>query len=569
MKKRLFIAILLIFNTFYFFGQIINDSQIIQNGHWIYDDFDSLALESGKLAITNNTPISAGELKVYFKIFDREKLSDSGKKIYDKVENFLYNDSNILKTKGAKLDLNILANPEVYYKANDEVDWTFNYYYKDNFLSLPLNFGISDYFSMGGDFFFGKNYDSAKDDKNFTNIPLNFDQIEFLWPRFAYGSLGYFGDDWGINLNIGRQGKTIGKTLTGSIIYNETFENDCYVELGIFNQNAKYTMNITQISHNKFMYWHQLDLILWNKFRLAGIEGALINNPFEFRFLVPTMVYHSYSFWRQYYDSDGVEGKYYNEGYCASYLGVTFEYTPVHYLKIYGLYAMNEIQLPNEAHGKWLSYPDSFGIQLGSELKLPSKYDGFWIATLEGVYTAPYLYIKQAPGWSLYRDRLDMITFNNIQSWLGSPFGPDTFAISAQFEFMKTDKWNLGLNYLFKIHGENNFSIFNQYTEVDSDGDGNPDTTISSYYPYTQYVLAEDNDDSAGMDAAIAKGRNMWMSGTSEFSHKISLFGSYDFTDHISLESQISYIFVFNNNNISDNFQQGLEFVLAFTYNLF
>lgn len=564
MKKRISL-ILIFFISINLFSQVINDSQIIQGTHWVYEALDTLSLEQKTLTFAVNSPVNVGELKFYLNKFNKDTLSDNGKLLYDEIENFLYSDSNFLKTEGIKLDLNLLINPEFVYKSNEDINWSYNYYYKDNCLTLPLNTGISNYFSMGGNFFLGKNFVSSQKYNNFTNIPLDFDQIEFLWPRFAYGSLAYISDnEWGINFSINREGKTIGKTKTGSVIMNSTFENDAYIELGIFTNNAKYFMDIMQIQHDKFLYLHEIDILFGKKFKLTAMESALINGPYEIRFLVPTMVYHSYSFWKQYSEPNSLEDIYYNESNCCSYLGVAFEYTPIRNLKLYGLYAMNEIQLPNEHEGKWLSYPSSIGIQAGAEYKLPSKYNGNWIFDIEGVYTTPFMYIKQAPEWSLYRKRQDMITWDYINSWIGTPLGPDCFAINTSIEFSKFKKWSAGINYLFKIHGENDFDIFNNKTEING-------KNIYTYYPYTKYVMADEKheNDSEKMKAAIDEGRNLWMSGTNEFTNQITLYGSFTCTRKLELQGQFAYSFIFNNLNKLNNFAHGIELSVAATYKLY
>ena len=379
MKKRLFVLLTACL-CFALFSQVINDSQLIESGHWIYDDFRLLSSETCTGNFTTNTPATVGELKMSFSEYDRESLSPEGQLVYDRAENFLFTQKNLFPGKIFQAGLGFTAAPEVCYKSNEQIDWTYNYFYKNNPLSMDVGLGISDFFSIGGNYFVGKNYKAFNDPKNFTNIPLGYDQFEFMFPRFAFGSLGYAGENWGINLNVGKEGLTIGSTRTGSIIYNKTFETDCYVQLAAYSNDVKYTMNVAEISADKFIYFHQLDVRLFKKIKIGVLEGALINKPFELRFFNPMVVFHSFAFWKDFINDD--EDHFYNEGYCCSYLGVTFEANPVRYLRLYGLYAMNEIQLPNEHEGKWLSYPDSLGGQLGAELNIPSDFGGYWKAGL-------------------------------------------------------------------------------------------------------------------------------------------------------------------------------------------
>lgn len=567
MKKLIILFTSLYLFTFNIYSQVVNDSQIIQGNHWVYDAFNSLALESATGNFTANTPLTAGELKIYFNMYDKESLSEAGQLLYDKIQTFLYSPQNLFPGKAYEVGLGLSLNPELLYKSNKEIDWIKPYYYKAFPLIIDVDTGIDNYFAAGGDFFIGKNHFWSLKDNNLTNLPTGFDQIEFMFPRFAYGSIGFTKDNWGINLNVGKEGLKIGNTKTGSIILNDTFENESYIQFKAFSQDFKYTMDIIQISPEKILYHHEFDVRFWKKLKIGLMEFALINEPFEVRFMNPFMVFHSFSFWRNYYTD--VEKHYYNEAHAASYLGVTFEYNPVKYLRLYLLYAMNEMQMPNERYGKNLAYPDSFGGQLGAELKIPTADGGYWNSGLELLYTSPYLYIKQAPEWSLYKTREDMITFKDVKSWIGSPSGPDTFLVNASFGYEKVNKWSCGFTYQMKLKGENDFNLFDKnayYQDKTYDG---KEVKIWTYYPYTKYQIAEDNSDQAGMDSAIAQARSLWISGCRECRHDFAIEGMYTINDQLKIQGQLIYELVFNANHQAGNLQQGVEAAISLQYKVF
>jgi len=584
MKKIILILVLTLFSVAGF-SQVLNNSQIINGNHWIYDSFNSLSLESGISNFTSNRPVTVGQLKMHFKEYDRESLSDGAKAIYDRAEEFLFTQKNLFPSKFFQAGFGLTLAPELCYKSNENIDWTYNYYYKNNPFSADIDVGVSDYFSMGGNYFLGKNWYYSHQSDNLTNIPLGFDQYEFMFPRFAYSSFAYSTDNWGININTGKEGLTIGNTFTGSIIYNKSFETEGYVQLTAYTDDLKYTMNVAEISPEKFLYWHQIDVRLFKKIKLGAMEGALVNRPFELRFLSPMVVYHSFAFWKNY--TNDIEDHYYNEGYCCSYLGLTFEVNPVKYLRIYGLYAMNEIQLPNEHYGQWLSYPDSLGGQIGAELKLPSDFGGFWHGGLEAIYCSPFLYVKQAPGWSLYRARPDNVKWNTVNSWIGSPFGPDTFAVNALVGYEQSQKWSCSLGYLLCMKGENGFGMFEEeknYEEhicyerdengnVKKDEKNNPiikyQGKVWTYYPYTQYIIAKDDNNEDGKNSAIEKARNMWISGICEYNNQVILEGFYRFNKKLKLQGQFIFNFVFNAKHIESNFQKGIQTSVALEYKVF
>lgn len=567
MKKNICLFFLIILLPFYMNAQVVNDSQIIEGNHWIYDAFNMLALETTSNSFTNNSPVSAGELKLYLKNYDKESLSDNGKEIYDEIEAFLYTKKNFFPDKAYEAVIGLTLAPEVNYKSNENIAWTNRYNYKSFPLIADFDSGFSNYVSAGADFFIGKNYKSANKPDSFTNLPLAFDEIEFMFPRFCYGSAGKTFDNWGFNVNVGKEGLKIGNTQTGSIIYNNTFETDGYIQLSAFTDDYKFTLDIIEVSQNKFLYWHQFDARLWKKFKISVMEGALINEPFEIRFINPFMVFHSFSFWKNY--STDVENHFYNESHCCAFLGVSFEYNPIKYLRLYGLYAMNEMQLPNERYGSNLAYPDSFGLQFGAELKIPSSFGGYWNSRLESVYCSPYLYVKQAPEWSLYKTRMDMITFSDVNSWIGSPFGPDCFVIDASFGYEKFNKWSCSLGYQMLLKGENDFNLFNKKLNYISTKYKGDDTELWSYYPYTEYMLARDEGNEEGMERAVNKAQDLWMSGCHECTHKIALNGMYAINENMKLEGQFMYLFIVNAAHISGNFQHGLQTAISFQYKVF
>ena len=144
----------------------------------------------------------------------------------------------------------------------------------------------------------------------------------------------------------------------------------------------------------------------------------------------------------------------------------------------------------------------------------------------------------------------------SIKSWVGTPFGPDTFAVQASFGYKKQNKWEANLGYIFSIHGENGFSIFD--SEPDENG-------IYHYYPFSWAATGEPEQIQKAYDAS----HNLWMSGVNEFKNQIILSGKYYINNHFYLSGQGIYTFVFNNKNVLGNFQQGVELSFALTYSLY
>ena len=144
----------------------------------------------------------------------------------------------------------------------------------------------------------------------------------------------------------------------------------------------------------------------------------------------------------------------------------------------------------------------------------------------------------------------------DIVSWIGSPFGPDCFAAQLKVNYEPNDRWNLTFGYLFKIHGENTAeNMFNPETKRINIGTEESPEWIWAHYPYAKYKYALEKGDEKGMEDSVKQSRYMWMSGTPEYTNRISLAGEYYINKHFNISGQIAYTFITNNYNIIDAFR--------------
>lgn len=567
MKKPIIIFTFLFVLLSNSYSQVINNSQIINPDHWIYDSLYKLGKEQKVLGFYDNTLLSVGEIKFYFKQIEYDTLSSSGKKVYERIYDFLNTDLNILPKisfiddDAFKLGTNLIVAPELYYKSNPEIDWTFNYFYKNNPLTLPLIFGISDYITIESDLFFGKSHKGSADSNNISNIPYKEDDLEFLFLNFSYGSTGLYFDNWGINLNINRQGLAIGNTRFGSIFYNKTFETDAIGQLNVFSKCFKYSGDIIQVDYSKYLFIHQVELMLNKNFRFAIMEGSLLCQPAELRFTIPFMFMHQFSAWNNYRNrKDGYP--YEEEKFCA-YFGLSFDWIPVKNTRLYFIYAQNEIQIPSERQDNGMFYPDSLGFQLGTDISIPTDNDGYWNFNFEGVYASPYLYIKHTPLSSLYRTREDNLSPDNIKTWIGLPFGPDSIALSLSTGYEKVSKWNINLGYNLILKGEHDFTMFDKKSK-------NMNTTeygeeeFYDYYPPNSYHLG-----TRTFDEVVSDALNMLPSGIIQYTNQIVIEGEYTINRQMQINSKGVYSFIYNSKHQSDIFEHGFELSLSFQYSIF
>ena len=163
---RFLLIVLLNLFTAGLFGYEINDTQQVPAGHWVYEAMYTLNADAKIVNPIETAPMSIGELKFYFNQINYDDLSEFSKDLYEDVKKFLYEPRTFYNKDDLVLNFNVGVNPEFYYKtgtSNDinnpeYIDWTFDYYYKDNLLSLPFYIGFSNYFSIEMDMFIGKNY---------------------------------------------------------------------------------------------------------------------------------------------------------------------------------------------------------------------------------------------------------------------------------------------------------------------------------------------------------------------------------------------------------------------------
>lgn len=549
MKKPLFPCLILCCSSLF----ALPLQKLVPAGSWVYDSVRVIAEESGEVTLAESSPLSVAELKRYLYTIDPQKLSSSGVREYDRV--LAYFDSSLpLSWKPGIFDFSAGASctPEFYYKSDPDIDWSFHYYYRDNLLSFPLVMGIGDYAACESDFFIGKNWFSTDLPDNFCNVPLHENDFEFLWPRTAYFSTGFaVNGQQCVSFRIGRGPMDAGLTQTGSIIMSRYFETEAYAELSLFIPQFRYTADIIQVDVDRYLYLHRVDIHPFRWFQIGCMEGALINKPLELRYMNPFMILHSMAYWHSY---DAVSD--YGESDSCAYLCFDADAALGKYVRLYGLYAQNEIQMPWETQGTaGKTIPNSLGCQIGIDVDVPSNRDGYWYGGLEGLYTTPWLYIKQTPDWSLYRARKDELVSGDrtVNTWMGTQFGPDSIVAQLRAGYRKTGVWLAEFQYLFAVQGKNSqFSIFDV-----KDGDGN-----YRYYPSTGY------HHQLSPEEAIALAQDTTPTGTAQFTNRVLVKGEYAFTPWLTCAAQASFAAVSNCGHIEHNFRCGTELALSVSFSL-
>lgn len=533
----------------------------VESGHWIYDSLTALSLESKTLNFSGTAPLSIQQVRLILDEFDYDSLSESGRADYDRIVRYCdYEPLGLVFSDIVTLGVEPEINIEGFYKTNSDIDWVYDRYSRSPLIDTPVSIAVSDYATFKMDVHLSQNKGASLHNYNYTNILYNADDFDINFPDWGYLSAGkMLTQKTGFRFDIGSGTHSVGRTLTGSMIWSDYLTGTSYARLELFSPNFKYTGGVTQFNVDKYFYHHQMDIRLFKKFQVSFIEGLLVNSSMELRYLNPWTIFHGFAAWRDYEPDDDDP-----ESHTCDYFGINMQFTPVKNTRFYGLFAMTQYQTPYEKSNYGDSpTPNGLGFQGGNETYIPYKGGRFHFA-LEGSYADPYLYIKESPNWSMVRTYSDNMGDKAIfYEWLGSPFGPDTISAELTFGYEVPDKWSLDLIYLYMARGEQSgTSVFDSINwggqKTSFDTDESNDDLKNWAYPNKKYQP----DWEEKRDALCP-------TGTPEFVNRVSLRGSYRFNKHVKAVFQPSYVVILNHNHEHGETATGLEIAGALNISLY
>lgn len=566
-SKKIITFIFTFFVSTLVFSATRGAQELVPAGSWVYESFNKICIEQSVVNFSDSTPISIQQLKFYMSEINYDSLSSVGKAEYDKIYRYFEQKTYSFDSDLMSIGLEPSVNPEFYFKSNDDFDWVFDRYNRKGFFEIPLSITFGDIFAMNMDVSLKQNKGMSLHNDNYINLPLGPDQMDVNFPSYGYFSTGKkITDNTGIAFILGMGPRSVGNSLNGSIIMSEYLTGTSYAQLEAYSHNIKYTGSVAEFNVDKYLYLHQIDIRLFKKFTFSALEGMIVNAPFELRFINPLTVFHGYAPWKDY-DSD------FEEAYTGALFALKIQFVPFSGLKFYGNYAMTQFQTAYE-RSNWPEdvTPNGFGGQLGFDYVKPIN-NGYFNIVAEGYYATPYLYIKESPNWTFVRTYEENIGDKEIfYEWIGSPFGPDTISGEIKIGYSVPSKFSIDFIYLFMAKGEmSGTSVFNNLnwggSNTEFDYSKNEDGTLSDDikdWCYPDYD--DDNEDS--FNAAKDKQNKSTPSGTNEYINRISVKCKYFINDNISFTIQPSYVFMFNKNHITGEFDHGLEIALATSFRL-
>jgi hypothetical protein len=477
---------------------------LVRSGEWVYDALAILSREQQRVFFADSS-LTVEQIERLLAELDKETLSPSGKIIYEQVEAYLRSSAQIsLESDALAVGIDAVFQPEFYFKTNPAANWIYDYHRRNPLFLTSISLSLGSFIALEFDPYFGQNEYAATQHDNRVNIPLDpVTQTDLHYPKWAYLSAGLpLGRFSGIHFAIGIGNDFLGRTDTGSIILSEYMERVNYAQLSIYSPLLKYTMETMQLQALKYQYMHYLHVRPYKTVSVTLTEGLIVNAPLELRYLNPLMIFHGYEAYKTYDD--------YNDDLAnqtapvdstgtsrvGSFFGAKIEFQPFKYLRLYGLFAMDQLQLGIE-RDNWPDdlTPDALAFQAGTEVSIPVHH-GYWAFSLEGVYTYPYMYVLYDKGWSFYKE-LDEFDKMTIRYWTGTPFGPDSIAGALSFGHYALypngkSQWSLKFSFLFLAQGERSDpAIFdtNDYRPSHEVADVVVPPTGTPMYTYTANLL--------------------------------------------------------------------------------
>ncbi len=522
--------------------------ELVKSGSWVYDAFAAIAIETGRVDFSDQSPLTINELRIYLEEINYDSLSIAGKAQYRRILDYFEEENFSVGSDIIRASAEPEINAEGYYKTEDDIPWQYDRYCRSPFILMPVTFSASDYIAMGMDLRLSQNKSQMLHNDNYFNLPLAADQIDVNFPDTGYLSTGYnFTDKTGINFQLGMGSQNVGRSLNGSIIMSEYFTGASYANFEIFNPNVRYNMNVTQFNVDKYMYTHRFDVRLFKKLSLSVQESMLVFAPLELRYLNPLTIYHGMAPWRDYGSS---------ESNTCAYLALKASYAITNGIRVYGMYAQDQFQTAYEK-SNWPddTTPNAIGGQLGIEAYIPAG-KGYFHGWLEGYYAQPYLYIKESPDWSLARTYSESVGDQTpFYEWVGSPFGPDTMSAELNLGYEVPGKWSLSAAYLIMAKGElSGTNVFGNGLEWGGSTTGNPNLNNWAF---------PDSDRQGKSEAKRRQGLSTPSGSATEYVNRVSVRGTITPLDYLSFAVQPAYVFIYNHDNKKGEFVQGVEFALS------
>jgi hypothetical protein len=252
---------------------------------------------------------------------------------------------------------------------------------------------------------------------------------------------------------------------------------------------------------------------------------------------------------------------------------LTFEldYSPIPSLNLYGQVAIDEFRLPvieDAPADDDFAPPDRYGLMLGAKTAM-ALGPGMLSASLEGVWTDPYLYLRgnkgqiqgETAGINYGNSFIVATRYHNnevyaVEDFLGYRWGGDAIVVNLNAAYRVFGRWNAGVNLMVMIHGTHDLWTYSREVYATT----SPNTPHDYDTPTTSHETLNSLGDVSGRNAAYV------LTG-------LSLFGSWNIlrdipgVKNLELFGQVDLVIIKNPGNIkSDTLATDLQLSLGVSY---
>jgi hypothetical protein len=469
-----------------------------------------------------------------------------------------------------------------------------------SFGAAPFNKPVDRYGPQGslmaGSSFFGANPFS-------TNIfflpPSNIMDTNLNGPSRAFVSLG--GRGW--NLQIGRDRLSWGPGESGNLMVGNHSENHNTARASFINRAVKYTVNLSAVPYPDEYYegiwinnpsnspnheWTNVRARPYvenpigfpalngiNLFAAHRFEGRLFKNKVNIALTEAVM----YQDQRGYVDLQVLNPftilySLHRRRNFNSLLALEADFTPLRSLNLYASIVVDEFAIPRieKVPGKQdQANPNGFGYMIGAKTAFPLD-KGIFTASLEGVLTDPYLYLRSAGGegartaeqrglnWVVanryFSAPRSTVFFN--EDFLGYRWGGDAIVINARAGYEVFGRWKVTGNFMFLAHGTvDKYTVWNKVNVTKPPYNAHPPTSShpDNGMDGSEKVLDNYADGNAHLRDAVS------------YTTALSLLGSWHFYRTFSLYGELDLVWIVHPRNIRANPPvSDLQFTLGVSY---
>lgn len=463
-----------------------NGQKIFAVGSEVYELMTSLYLSRGLALPSSSGPWNADELSLMLAAVDRSGLSGGEARLYDEIAEALAWNPSIELDDGMAFGFGMEAALEAYAHTNAadfplETDWIRGYGER-----RPLWLGYVETCPAGHFYSYvsiqlGLNSGRVTDGVNDVygaafalNLPLSADALANIDMNFPYRALvAAGGSHW--NLEAGRDRLSWGSGVTGNLMLGSELPYHQFVKFSTFYDSFKFTTLASFFPHPqdygdttqnqsvdgfKMLFAHRVEArFLDGRLGIALNESLVYQSAtgtLDLRVLNPVGLYHNY----------------YTRANANSLLGIELDAALVPGLVAYGQLAIDDSPFLEPSEPEANANPTAIGYLAGVKGAVVMD-GGVLTASLEGAYTDPFLYLREAYDdadgtYGVGYDAALRVFNDGVQYrryYLGYQYGNDAVVGDIRVRYRSFDRWSALFEGFLLVHGVMDMdSVWGVYT---------------------------------------------------------------------------------------------------------